>query len=524
MKKLLLSILTMTYCTFVWGQGFAPAPQNWNVPDVETISEEMDQISGISYAVLDMNGDGLPDLIDTEDNVTDSTWQNGSQRFWKMYTGNGSSFSANAINWNVPNVETISEEMDQISSLNYAVLDINGDGLPDLIDTEDNVTDSTWQSGAQRFWKVYTGNGNSFSASAINWNVPDVETISEEMDQISGISYAVLDMNGDGLPDLIDTEDNVTDSTWQNGAQRFWKMYTGNGSSFSANAINWNVPNVETISEEMDQISSLNYAVLDINGDGLPDLIDTEDNVTDSTWQSGAQRFWKVYTGNGNSFSASAINWNVPDVETISEEMDQISGISYAVLDMNGDGLPDLIDTEDNVTDSTWQNGAQRFWKLYTGNGSSFSATAINWNVPTVETISEEMDQISSNNYTVLDMNGDGKPDLIDTEDNVNDSTWQTGTQRFWIVYLNTSPIGLNENSNHSVMVFPNPFTESFTIEVGDHQQKLIRLYDISGNKILQESFIHRINIPASLLESGVYIFELHGEDGAVISGKVIRQ
>jgi Secretion system C-terminal sorting domain len=524
MKKLLLSILTLTFSTFVLGQGFAPTPQNWNVPNVEVFSEDMDQISNNNHIVLDMNGDGLPDLIDTEDNATDSTWQTGSQRFWKVYLGNGSSFNATAINWNVPNVEVLSEDMDQISNTNHIVLDMNGDGLPDLIDTEDNATDSTWQTGAQRFWKVYTGTGTSFSATAIDWNVPNVEVLSEDMDQISSTNHSVQDMNGDGLPDLIDTEDNATDSTWQTGTQRFWKVYISNGTSFSATAINWNVPTVETISEDMDQPSNTNYAVLDMNGDGMPDLIDSEDNITDSTWQTGAQRFWKVYLGNGTSFSATSTNWNVPAVEETSEDMDEIYNINYSVLDIDGDGLYDLIDAEDNITDSTWQTGTQRFWKVYISNGTSFSASAINWNVPNVEVFSEDMDQLSNTNYTVLDMNGDGKTDMIDTEDNVTDSTWQTGTQRYWIIYLNTSPIGLSENNNNKVQVFPNPFAESFTIEVDDNQQRLIRLYDISGKKILQESFMHRITLPVSALESGIYIFEIRGEDGAIISGKVLRQ
>ncbi len=525
MKNILLALPFIFPAVSGFGQGFAPTAQNRDVPNVEVISEDMDQISSTNYALFDITGDHYPDLIDTEDNATDSTWQSGTQRYWKVYSGNGTSFSPAALNWNVPNIEVISEDMDQIAGTNYAVLDIDGDGFPDLIDTEDNATDSTWQNGVQRYWKVYPGNGTSFSATAIIWDVPNVEVLSEDMDEPSGTNYGLLDMNSDGKPDLIDMEDNATDSTWQNGTQRFWKIYLNTGTAFSANAQDWNVPIVEVSSENMDEISALNYAILDFNGDHLPDLIDTEDNNTDSTWQNGAQRYWKVYLSNGSSFATTAVNWNVPDVENLSEDMDQVFGTSYSVIDLDGDGRIDLVDTEDNATDSTWQNGTQRYWKMYTGIAGSFNATAIDWNVPNVEVLSEDMDQIAGISFMVIDMNANGKPDLLDTEDNVTDSTWQNGTQRFWKVYLNTSNVGLvNISAADFVTVFPNPFTDAFTLETSAIGPQTFTLHDATGQLLSKELFTQRITISMAKFAKGIYLYQLHGEDGSFSSGKLIHQ
>jgi hypothetical protein len=514
MKILLIFSCAVFLSTNVAAQ-FSTTVTNWNVPDVETNSEDLDQISGTNHALFDINGDGFPDLIDTEDNATDITWTSGSQKYWKVYLNNGSSISSTATNWNVPDVETNSEDMDQISGTNHALFDINGDGFPDLIDTEDNATDITWTSGSQKYWKVYLNNGSSISSTATNWNVPDVETNSEDMDQISGTNHALFDINGDGFPDLIDTEDNATDITWTSGSQKYWKVYLNNGSSISSTATNWNVPDVETNSEDMDQISGTNHALFDINGDGFPDLIDSEDNATDITWTSGSQKYWKVYLNNGSSISSTATNWNVPDVETNSEDMDQISGTNHALFDINGDGFPDLIDSEDNATDITWTSGSQKYWKVYLNNGSSISSTATNWNVPDVETNSEDMDQISGTNHALFDINGDGFPDLIDSEDNATDITWTSGSQKYWKVYLNNSPSNsgfqILNNRILSLNGFPNPTHNNFSINLSELPSPSICIYNSSGKLIYIEHDIvdGLFSYDLSSYDSGMFFIKI---------------
>jgi len=70
----------------------------------------------------------------------------------------------------------------------------------------------------------------------------------------------------------------------------------------------------------------------DINGDGLPDLIDgCEDG------------HWNVYLNNGSGFDETPINWGTPSGSWKVRDTTTF-GTYDDTFDINGDGLPDLID------------------------------------------------------------------------------------------------------------------------------------------------------------------------------------
>jgi hypothetical protein len=368
------------------GTSISPTPTNWNVPDLEFQPEDMGSVNGAGYSFIDINGDGYPDLIDVRDNNTGFIWQNSFQRYWKVYLNDGTSISPTPTNWNVPDVEFQPEDMGSVNGAGYSFVDINGDGYPDLIDAKDNnsAAGSIWQNGSQRFWKVYLNDGTSISPTAIDWTVPELEFNPEDMASINGAGYSFVDINGDGYPDLIDAKDNnsAAGSIWQNGSQRFWKVYLNDGTSISPTAIDWNVPELEFNPEDMASVNGAGYSFVDINGDRYPDLIDAKDNnsAAGSIWQNGSQRFWKVYLNDGTSISPTAIDWNVPELEFNPEDMASVNGAGYSLIDINGDGSPDLIDVRDNNTGFIWQNSLQRYWKVYLNTVTTSAIQAFgNW-------------------------------------------------------------------------------------------------------------------------------------------------
>ena len=84
------------------------------------------------------------------------------------------------------------------------------------------------------------------------------------------------------------------------------------------------------------------YHLLDVNGDGLTDIVYSNDNGSGpATYQS--------YINTGSGWTAST-TWNLPVILTVNH-VDQ----GYRFVDVNGDGLPDIVyGNNDNMGHNTF--------------------------------------------------------------------------------------------------------------------------------------------------------------------------
>jgi Secretion system C-terminal sorting domain/FG-GAP-like repeat len=501
----------------------------------------MGSVNGAGYTLVDMNGDGFPDLVDAEDNSpsTVGVWQNGSQRYWKVYLNTGvAEFYYVPVEWLVPDVKFHAEDMGSVNGAGYTLVDINGDGFADLVDSEDNNANpsTVWQNGTQRFWKVYLSNGNSeFSSIPVSWNIPDVKSLPQDMASVNGTGYSLVDINGDGFPDLVDAEDNSSTSgaVWQNGSQRYWKVYLNNGTSISPTATDWNVPDVESNPEDMGSVTATGHSLVDINGDGFPDLVDSEDNFSGlgAVWQISSQRYWKVYLNNGTSISPTATDWNIPEVEFQPTDMGSVYGAGYTLVDMNGDGFPDIVDSKDNNSSagSVWYNGLNTYWKIYLNYGNAISGTSIDWIVPQLESQYSDMGNVYGAGYSLADLNGDRLPDLIDARENNSSfgNVWSNNFNRFWKVYRNLSPVQIQElELRESILkVYPNPFAESFTLDFQENQKNItITVTDLVG-KVIQTNTYRNVQSLHVVLDApaGSYFLSVIEASGKRVTIPMIK-
>ncbi|MBW9336845.1 hypothetical protein FEE59_25365, partial [Herbaspirillum sp. RU 5E] len=274
--------------------------------------------------LIDMNGDGIPDLV---------AWNDaGSGLYVVPGTGDGNfDMARRTYSTGVPFNWTWRQ-----------LIDMNGDGIPDLV---------TWND---------TGNGLYF--------VPGVGDGSFDMSRrtySTGTPFnwawrQLIDMNGDGIPDLV---------AWND---------TGNGL--------YVVPGVGDGTFDMSRRTystgtPFNWAwreLIDMNGDGIPDFV---------AWNDSSNGIYVIPgTGDGNfdfdkrTYSAGTpYNWNYRQI-----------------ADIDGDGLPDLM---------LWNDAGSG---LYTVPGSinggfdhgkrTYYAAATPFNWPTRD---------------LADVNGDGFPDLV---------------------------------------------------------------------------------------------------------------
>jgi len=103
---------------------------------------------------------------------------------------------------------------------------------------------------------------------------------------------------------------------------------------------------------------------------------------------------------------------------------------------MNGDGKPDLVIAD---TLSGCLTTARTQWLVYLGNGNGFATTPTSWTVPSYgacafnQGTSGSAGAATSVGYSTLDMNGDGKPEMVVTADSSTCAT--TVNPGEWLVY-----------------------------------------------------------------------------------------
>ena len=610
----------------LFSQGFGSTPTTWPIPQgghtYSTINYGYDaladsttggELGDQTWSVLDINGDGRPDLVVTAQTVEFEQFSNqaiafgtGSNRYWKVHLNNGSGFSTTAVNWPIPQgghtYSTINYGYDaladsttggELGDQTWSTVDMNGDGKPDLVVTAQTVEFEQFSNqaiafgtGSNRFWKVYLNNGSGFNMSPINWPIPQgghtYSTINYGYDaladsttggELGDQTWSILDMNADGKPDLVVTAETVDVEQFSNqaiafgaGTNRYWKVYYNTGSGFNTTATNWPIPQgghtYSTINYGYDALAASSqgelgdqtWSVLDINADGKPDLVVTAQTVEFEQFSNqaiafgtGSNRFWKVFLNTGSGFNTTAAVWPIPQgghtYSTINYGYDALYGTSegeigdqnWSVLDMNNDNRPDLVVTAQTVEFATFSNqaiafgtGANRYWKVFLNNGSGFNTTSGTWPIPqgghTYSTIDYGYDvlygtpegEIGDQNWGVVDMNNDNKPDLVVTAQTVDFEMFSnqaiafgSGANRYWKVFMST---GLLEKQDFAtdqdgMAVYPNPSNGQFFVETNQSGEVNLEVVDLTGRTIVRQNKANSVDLSA--FPKGIYLLNI---------------
>jgi hypothetical protein len=267
----------------------------------------------LSVAVADLNGDGKPDLVVS------------NQDYVIVMLGNGDGTFQNQQPFAVG----------PASHYSVAVADLNGDGKPDLVVTNNGNTVS-----------VLLGNGDGTFKNPTTLSVgPGVP-----------YSVALADVNGDGKTDIVtaNRSGNNVSVLLGNGDGTFQNPQT-----FAAGQAPWSV------------------AVADVNGDNRPDLVVANEG-SDSV---------SVLLGNGDGTFQNQQTFTTNQPLYASEEP-----TSVAVADINGDGKADLI-VADHGNNTV---------SVLPGNGDGTFQNPIHFATGG-----------QPRKLAVADFNGDGKPDLV---------------------------------------------------------------------------------------------------------------
>ncbi len=361
--------------------------------------------------MIDVDGDGLPDRVMREYSGPPYT------NYFAVQRNTGSGFAPAAADqqwgplnsqgdqgylWNSPAAHSGGGD-----NYYYAeFLDINGDGYPDRVM---QAHTGPYTNFVVQYNTGIEGNAG-FTSTNVWGPITNTEISIQEWLSLRYLSSQIglvdlVDMNGDGLPDWVN-------SLYNSPFDRF-RVELNNGSGFSA-PVYWGVLDSQGDSSQgwnslSGQESSGNYCVLmDINGDGLPDRVMRD--------HSPPYTNFIVQFNNGAGFEP-AQNWGPINTQGQSNNLTwgEVVGTDNStvwaqLVDINGDGLPDRVMRK--------YSGSYTNWVVQLNTGSGFGP-AINWGpLNSQNQTGYDWNSISASSsgatyVDFFDINGDGLPDRI---------------------------------------------------------------------------------------------------------------
>lgn len=346
---------------------YTPTETGWTysplAPPIDLVTGDKGQGTGF----VDLNGDGLPDLVqslcDTNGNITAS----------HAYLNTGSDW-VDTPAYCLPYGLT---QTDGKTRGGYFA-DIDGDGLVDFMYSRGDIC------------RAYKNTGSGW-LERVDWRLPSgIYVCSGDANR----PRFFLDVNADGLPDLV-----------------YRNTIPGDGSTEAAAVINRsNVSGLACIWEsDANFIPPVNFAskfdhhtiFTDINGDGLPDLLTNQDDGR--SWRGVA-----LNTGTGwrELFGTELELYITPCVLSRYHRGDNTELNAYAceLTDINGDGLPDFVEGDE--------------WFLAgLDHGEVHLNTGAGWALDSSRNFKPFMGAKGASRGTaVIDVNADGLPDIVQRE------------------------------------------------------------------------------------------------------------
>jgi hypothetical protein len=332
---------------------------------------------GPNMQVADLNGDGKNDLVYYQVDIVNINGQATSVLRLRSLISNGTGFTLGPVFDTGQQVGTYEGGVPF-----FLPLDIDGDGRTDFVQERRN------SDGSLSLMSIFP-NGDSFRLDP--WVATGQSYSTTGYDQYNptyfGPGFIAGDFNGDHKDDLL--------QRWNNNGILYIRPWYSDGRTFAPGA--WvNTGVTYTPASVQNDTTPPKILAVDFNNDGLVDVV-----VSTRTPGTTETVLITPFLSTGNGFAQLAtINpgqlFPLPSGAKASELMP---------LDINGDGRIDLV--------QSWSSPSQLLLQPLIANGTSF--TAQNWfnTYQFFNTTSNPYGNSSGPHLLAMDMNGDGKGDLL---------------------------------------------------------------------------------------------------------------
>ncbi len=355
---------------------FAYSNNQTTFSSAKTISAHPNVQLGLSRLnnIMDMDANGLPDMVRTYP---------GNGNNYQIYknTSQGSKISfKGAVNASSPPVRGTDNE-------NVKFADFNADGMLDVI------YGGEYSSGCNyRIW-INKGQGNGYESPVGAGSCPAYPITANNFVQF-------VDMNSDGRTDILET---------YSGVNKNYKIYF-----MKKDSVGFESP-ITAANSPTRGTDNPNIRFADFNGDSLLDVIYGEGGT------------YQIWINNGKNGFNSARNISQHPEGSI------VDGNLVQLLDMNGDGLTDMVKSH---------SGNDQPYYIYFNNGSGdFNAPITASNFPFKGT--------DNTNIKFADMNGDGLVDVFFGMPTEGWRVWLNNGKDGFFPPRNISQVGRSETLDH---------------------------------------------------------------------------
>ncbi|HYC54225.1 MAG TPA: SpvB/TcaC N-terminal domain-containing protein, partial [Candidatus Binatia bacterium] len=407
---------------------------------------------------VDLDGDGIPDHVRFDNGIPTTR------------LGNGRGFGQ-AVEWNWPSPPRVPDgpawirRTDDAKQLESNVFDLDGDGFADMVDTRS-------ECGAPLgSWCVWRGSATGFADDVTYWRAPGTR-LRGLTRSASRVTTDLIDVDADGRLDYVDT----AGFDYQDAPR--WLVYRNEGTGFATSPRPFRAP-FPYLSRTSG--GALLYSMLDMNADGLPDMVAASGDAGSPQLLWEHTEAWYVFYNTGEGLDPVPVEWRVegettlPNFLSIGDE----HGTLVDLMDITGDGRPDLVrqslpsDRErDRIPATCNSNSCYRDqapsiavapgycchnMRVFVNTGSSFSDPVV-WQYPSAAprgatencpfTSFVDCGRAWLYQYDLFDFNGDGLVDFV--------TQGAPGDEPFtWRVHLHPSTPGLHGEGPGSTRTRP---------------------------------------------------------------------
>ncbi len=477
-------------------------------------TSDYETVGARAWSTIDLDGDGRLDLVVTAEAVEREGYYwwaqvlgyDEGEPHWDVYLNDGTGFAETPTRWSVPSGgqylagfgalagEPGSGDDETVGAEAWSTMDIDGDGLPDLVVTAEAVEREGYYwwaqvlgyGGDEPHWNVYRNTGDGFESTPTAWSVPQGgqhlagfdalagNAGSGEYETVGAQEWSTTDIDGDGRPDLVVTAEAVEREGyywWARvlgyGGSPHWNVFLNTGSGFETSPTSWQVPSGGQHLAGFDALAgsagegdygtvgAQEWSTADIDGDGRPDLIVTAEAVEREGYYWWAQVLgydrgephWNVFFNTGSGFEVSAEAWPLPSGGQHLAGFDALGGDAgaadygtvgaqeWATIDIDGDRLLDLVVTAEAVEREGYYwwaqvlgfDAADPHWNVFVNTGSGFAEAPVAWSVPeggqhlagfdalSGDPGSSDYATVGAEAWATTDLDGDGRLDLVVT-------------------------------------------------------------------------------------------------------------
>ena len=418
--------------------------------------------------MIDINDDGLKDMVVAPASRNFIENLNVSWYYKNVGTLNAARFELQKKNFIVENM------IDGGSTANPTMIDMNGDGLLDLIVGNGSYFLPQNNRDARLFLYYNVGTPSVPAFKLIDSNYLNLKSFSNI--DVNNFSPTFGDLDNDSDIDLIVGEDSGTLFYFENTSNR------PNVFTFASPQPNWKGLQVGSAPKPQ---------IIDLNKDGLPDIVVGNRN--------GYVSFFK------NVGTPTAPNFNMTDTIRLLGRVDvreygsPTGFLSPQFINFNNklilfcgteSGKIQIYDSIDNNLRGTFRNISNDYGKLRDGFNTSIS-------IGNLTTSDSKLEMMIGN--------------------------LRGGLTTYITSYNTDGTVSVKNNALSVVKIFPNPSNEAITVEINENST--LNIINILGEIIFTDKMTppqYFKNISA--FQNGIYFFRITNIDGKSEIFKIIKQ